>query len=212
MTLEVARSAVTSDEETVRVAIRSFEGLDDAPVRAALNGSGHVTVEEDATVVISLHHRPDAAACREARLLADTELGPGLVLVVEQAGAVDVRRAIQAGAHGIVTFEALERALPASIEAVLAGQIAIPYQFGARAAPRLLTVREKQILGLVVMGMTNAAIASQLFLAESTVKSHLSSAFSKLGVSSRSEAASVILDPTNGVGLGILTIPTQRQS
>jgi DNA-binding NarL/FixJ family response regulator len=59
-----------------------------------------------------------------------------------------------------------------------------------------------------VMGMTNAAIASQLYLAESTVKSHLSSAFAKLGVSSRAEATNVILDPS-AAGLGILTIPTR---
>ncbi len=58
------------------------------------------------------------------------------------------------------------------------------------------------------MGMTNAAIAGQLYLAESTVKSHLSSAFAKLGVASRSEAATVILDPRSA-GLGILTIPSK---
>jgi DNA-binding NarL/FixJ family response regulator len=51
--------------------------------------------------------------------------------------------------------------------------------------------------------LTNSQIASELFLAESTVKSHLSSAFAKLGVSSRSEAVAVILDPERGPGLGI---------
>jgi len=198
-------ATIAGERDRVRVAIRSFDGLDTGPVEAVLAAAGHWPVEDDAIVVVSLHHRPDAAACREARLLADPESGRRLVFVVEQAGVVDVRRAIQAGAHGIVTYSDLERALPASIEAVLAGQIAIPYGFGARAAPQPLTVREKQILGLVVMGMTNAAIAAQLFLAESTVKSHLSSAFSKLGVSSRSEATTVILDPRSA-GLGILTI------
>lgn len=205
MNLEPARTTMTRGRESVRVAIRSFDGLDTRPVEAVLGAAGHRTVEDGATVLISLHRRPDAAACREARLLVDPESGPGLIFVVEQAGVVDVRRAIQAGAHGVVTSAELERALPASIEAVLAGQIAIPYGFGARAAPQPLTVREKQILGLVVMGMTNAAIAAQLFLAESTVKSHLSSAFSKLGVSSRSEATTVILDPRSA-GLGILAI------
>ena len=207
MTTEAPKFTVTRGRTVDEVAIRSFEGLDAGPVEAVLVAAGHrVGDSVDAPVVISLHHRPDAGACREARVLAEAEAEPSLLLVVEQAGVVDVRRAIQAGAHGVVTFATLERALIPSIEAVIAGQIAIPYQFGARAAPRLLTVREKQILGLVVMGMTNAAIASQLFLAESTVKSHLSSAFSKLGVSSRSEATTVILDPRSA-GLGILTIP-----
>jgi DNA-binding NarL/FixJ family response regulator len=60
------------------------------------------------------------------------------------------------------------------------------------------------VLGLVVMGYMNSQIAAQLFLAESTVKSHLSSAFGKLGVRSRNEAVSVILDPARGLGTGIL--------
>jgi DNA-binding NarL/FixJ family response regulator len=55
------------------------------------------------------------------------------------------------------------------------------------------------------MGFTNAAIAAKLFLAESTVKSHLSSAFTKLGVHSRHEAAALLADPDQ-VGLGVLTI------
>jgi DNA-binding NarL/FixJ family response regulator len=56
-----------------------------------------------------------------------------------------------------------------------------------------------------VMGFTNAGIAKKLFLAESTVKSHLSSAFTKLGVRSRHEAAALLSDPQQR-GLGVLTI------
>jgi len=67
-------------------------------------------------------------------------------------------------------------------------------------------VREKQVLGMVVMGFSNGEIANKLVLAESTIKSHLSSAFSKLGVRSRGEATELILDPVNGLGPGILSI------
>jgi hypothetical protein len=42
------------------------------------------------------------------------------------------------------------------------------------------------------------------------VKSHLSSAFTKLGARSRSEATALILDPATGLGPGILTIATDR--
>jgi DNA-binding NarL/FixJ family response regulator len=52
-----------------------------------------------------------------------------------------------------------------------------------------LTRREQEILECVASGMRNGEIATQLHLAESTVKSHLTSAFLKLGVSNRTQAA-----------------------
>jgi DNA-binding NarL/FixJ family response regulator len=78
------------------------------------------------------------------------------------------------------------------------------------ARPKLST-REKQILGMVVLGFSNGEIASKLSLAESTVKSHLSSSFSKLGVRSRNEATAMILDPDGGLGTGILAISEEHE-
>ena len=75
-----------------------------------------------------------------------------------------------------------------------------------------LSAREKQILGMVVMGYMNCDIAKQLYVAESTVKSHLSSAFLKLGVRSRSEAVELILDAEQGLGRGILAITSDGAS
>ncbi len=86
------------------------------------------------------------------------------------------------------------------------GQICVPRQHWRQIAPPALSTREKQILGLVVMGYMNSQIAEQLFLAESTVKSHLSSAFGKLGVRSRNEAVNLILDSERGLGMGILAL------
>ena len=60
---------------------------------------------------------------------------------------------------------------------------------------------------MVVAGMSNKAIAGELFLAESTVKCHLSSAFSKLGVRSRNEAADLILHSGGDGGGGVLSAP-----
>ena len=59
---------------------------------------------------------------------------------------------------------------------------------------------------MVAMGFTNGEIARKLYLAESTVKSHLSSIFEKLGVRSRGEAAELVLDRERGFGTGILAI------
>jgi DNA-binding NarL/FixJ family response regulator len=50
------------------------------------------------------------------------------------------------------------------------------------------------VLSFVARGLTNAQIAEKLFLSESTIKSHLSSAFSKFGVRSRKEAAVLFLE------------------
>jgi DNA-binding NarL/FixJ family response regulator len=52
-----------------------------------------------------------------------------------------------------------------------------------------LTRREQEILECVASGMRNGEIATELHLAESTVKSHLTSAYLKLGVSNRTQAA-----------------------
>jgi DNA-binding NarL/FixJ family response regulator len=99
----------------------------------------------------------------------------------------------------------LDVALWPCLQAVQSGQTWVCGAVtGARFEPPALSAREKQILGLVVMGYMNSQIAAQLFLAESTVKSHLSSAFGKLGVRSRNEAASLICEPERGLGMGIL--------
>ena len=51
-----------------------------------------------------------------------------------------------------------------------------------------LTAREAQVLRLVATGMTNRALAAELFLSEKTVARHVSNIFAKLGVSSRAAA------------------------
>jgi DNA-binding NarL/FixJ family response regulator len=115
-----------------------------------------------------------------------------------------VRAALAAGAAGVVLLDDLDAALWPCLQAVQAGQTCVPRGHWRQIEPPALSAREKQILALVVMGYMNSQIAAQLFLAESTVKSHLSSAFGKLGVRSRNEAVSLILDPERGLGMGIL--------
>jgi len=133
-----------------------------------------------------------------------------IVITCDRSAAGDIRKALDAGVHGVVLADELEDVLPLVLSVVDAGQVSVPGSHRREAGEQVLTMREKQVLGLVVMGMTNAQIASKLFLAESTIKSHLSSSFSKLGVASRNEAVGLILDPARGQGLGILTIPAEK--
>jgi DNA-binding NarL/FixJ family response regulator len=100
----------------------------------------------------------------------------------------------------------LDATLGPCLAAALAGQVCVPRPHAPQVQPAALSAREKQILGLVVMGLMNGEIARQLFVAESTVKSHLSSAFAKLGVHSRNEAVDLIVDPERGRGVGILSL------
>jgi DNA-binding NarL/FixJ family response regulator len=145
----------------------------------------------------------DAIAGRLAPLLSEhTEFR--LTVVCDEVRPGDLRAALAAGVRGVVRAGELASALGPCLEAVRTGQICVPSREARQVEPTALSPREKQVLGLVVLGYMNSQIAERLFLAESTVKSHLSSAFSKLGVASRNEAVELILDPARGLGMGIL--------
>jgi DNA-binding CsgD family transcriptional regulator len=76
-------------------------------------------------------------------------------------------------------------------------------------SPPALSYREKEVLELAAGGLTNSQIASRLFLAESTVKTHLSSAFRRLGVGSRREAAALMRFADNDTRRQLLPAPPQ---
>ena len=70
--------------------------------------------------------------------------------------------------------------------------VSMPASMRHSIEPPALSHRERQALGLALAGLTNAQIARTVFIAESTVKSHLSSAFRRLGVHSRREAVALL--------------------
>jgi DNA-binding NarL/FixJ family response regulator len=145
----------------------------------------------------------------EIALLNDAGAGPILVLC-ERLRPWELRAALQAGASGVILRSEVADTLGPCLEATLSGQVCIPRMHASEVEPPALSNREKQVLGLVVMGHTNGEIADRLFLAESTVKSHLSSAFGKLGVRSRHEAVELILDSERGFGAGILGLSVEQ--
>jgi DNA-binding NarL/FixJ family response regulator len=124
---------------------------------------------------------------RENRRLA-------IVVVSPRATATAVRRTLDAGADALVFEPELAAAMVISVRAVESGQSVVPRNTRAGVERPYLSHRERQVLGLVCEGLTNAEIAKSLVLAESTIKSHMASIFTKFGVHSRKEASAVFLD------------------
>ncbi len=62
-----------------------------------------------------------------------------------------------------------------------------------------LWARQREILELVVEGLSNAEIAGRLYLSESTIKQHLRAAYKVLGVRNRTEAAKTMRHHARGV-------------
>jgi DNA-binding NarL/FixJ family response regulator len=160
-----------------------------------------------AFALLLLTHGTDAERVAELRA-AGRDHPDAHILAVMPAGApnASLRRVLLAGATGIVVDDDLENTLVATARATLAGQLTVPIALSRQIAPRPLSHREKEILALVTLGLTNREIAQTLFLAESTVKTHLSSAFRKLDARSRSEAVTRILDPESGYSATIREI------
>jgi DNA-binding NarL/FixJ family response regulator len=166
----------------------------------------HAEPETGALLVVLCPAREDLRL-RQLRTLTESDAtAPILAVVGADLPNAALRRMLLAGATGIVLEQDTERALVPTAHAVLAGQLTVPHVLGQQIAPRPLSHREKQILALVVIGLTNREIANKLFLAESTVKTHLSSAFRKIDARSRSEAVSRIQDPESSFGLGVLAV------
>lgn len=130
-----------------------------------------------------------------------------MVAVMPEDSRRGIRRAVEAGANGVVFESNLETSLAVTVRAIVAGQIAVPATRRHDVDRPTLSSREKQVIGLVVSGKSNKAIAGELFLAESTVKCHLSSAFAKLGVRSRNEAADLVLQSGAELGFSMVLAP-----
>jgi DNA-binding NarL/FixJ family response regulator len=190
--------------------LRLTETLDASglPLAAqATTGHGLNALRPDFSAVLLVGSDQRTAILEEVRT-ARTALPSAAVIVTicAEVQARDARSMLRVGADGVVTQAHLETALVPAIRAAMAGLVCLPRSQRAHTEPERLSIREKQILAMLVRGFTNAEIARKLYLAESTVKSHLSSAYTKLGVRSRKDAADLILDPGEGLGPGILAM------
>src|SRR5712675_2559679 len=120
-----------------------------------------------------------------------------LIVLTTYDGDEDIYRSLQAGAQGYLLKDMFFEELEEAIRKVHGGSRRIPAQVAERLAERMgssdLTARETEVLEQIVAGHSNKAIATRLNISEATVKSHINSILSKLGVNDRTQAATTAL-------------------
>jgi DNA-binding NarL/FixJ family response regulator len=120
-----------------------------------------------------------------------------IVVLTTYPGDVQVVRALKAGARGYLLKSQVNRELPDVIRAVHAGQKRIPPEIAMELAEHTaeedLSSREIDVLRLIAAGNANKEIAIKLFIAEETVKSHVTNILAKLHANDRTHAVTTAL-------------------
>jgi DNA-binding NarL/FixJ family response regulator len=160
--------------------------------------------EQGAVVVCGWPRLAPGEQRRRARQAVERLSGHRIVLVANIGRRSTLERFLAEGVDGLVLREQVATTLCPTVRAVAAGQLCVPATIRHAVEERPLSLREREVLALVVMGQSNGQIARRLHLAESTVKSHLVSTFAKLGVRSRAEAAQVVSDPQRMLATGVV--------
>lgn len=104
----------------------------------------------------------------------------------------NISQALRAGAKGYLLKDSSNEQIAGAIRGVAAGQLQLPSELAAKFLASTLrpdlSRRELQILASMARGLSNKLIARELSIEETTVKTHATSLFLKLGVRSRTEA------------------------
>ena len=152
----------------------------------------------------------------EATVLIHSHL-PDISIIVLTASDSDKNLfdAIKAGAVGYILKDTNADSFLTDLRSVIAGDGVLPpnlarkllKEFSALASSGIstgdtlpyLTLREREVLELIVQGMSNKEIAAELFISLSTTKCHVKNILNKLHAVSRKQAAQISLDLKAGV-------------
>jgi DNA-binding NarL/FixJ family response regulator len=202
---------------TLRILLVDDERLVRTGLRMILSGEPDLEVVGEASdgaeaIDLARELRPDVVLMDLRMPNVDGVTATKRITALDEAPAVlvlttfdldsDVYSALAAGASGFLLKDVPETQLLAAIRTVNEGVAlftpAITRRLVAAFAPEpsvhsdfditSLTEREREVLGLVARGMSNAEIARTLVVSEATVKTHLSHVLSKLGLVSRTQA------------------------
>lgn len=208
------RIVLADDHTLVREGIRTLLGLveDIELVGEAASGRAALRVILDTRpdVVLLDMRMPEGDGLFVVNELARRgELPATLILTTfdDDAAAIDV---IRAGARGFLLKDVTLERLVAAVRALAAGETAIQPALTARAAQKLaeaaagrapddagagagagaepITPREREVLRLLAAGYSNREIGRALFIAEGTVKNHVSNILTKMCVRDRTRA------------------------
>jgi DNA-binding NarL/FixJ family response regulator len=203
----VIRVCLVEDQTLVREGIRSLLALDSeiAVVAEASDGEEAIKAipEARADVVLLDMRLPKHSGLEVIRRLEAAKALPPTIILTTFDDDEIVLEGVRAGARGYLLKDVSLAELVGAIRTVAAGGTAVrpvvservvkgveaaPASFPRLEPPDPLTEREVEVLRLLTGGYSNREIARALSVAEGTVKNHVSSILSKLGVRDRTRA------------------------
>lgn len=212
------RVLVVDDQALVRSGLCSIlaSAADITIVGEAADGAEAIAVCRDAApdVVVMDIRMPvmDGVEATRRLLSEHGRNAPGILVLTTFDLDEHVHAALRAGASGFLLKDALPDELFRAVRAVAAGDALIapsitrrllahfsessasPANAAALAAVEQLTAREREVLTLIARGLSNQEIGDEMFVAETTVKTHVGRVFMKLGARDRIHAAIVAYD------------------
>ncbi len=191
---------LVDDHAVIRAGLeRLLAGTDDIEVvGAAANGAEALEVVREIRpdVVLMDLQMPEVDGVAATRAIMAEDLGVDVLVLTSFSDSERIIAALDAGAVGYLLKDADPEDVLDGIRAVSRGESPIHPRaaralLGVRAGSQQvqLTSRESEVLGLVREGLANKQIARRLDISERTVKAHLTSAFARIGVSDRTQAA-----------------------
>jgi DNA-binding NarL/FixJ family response regulator len=197
------RLVIADDHPIVRAGLIALFALEhdiDVVAQAATADEAVTAAERENpdVVLIDLQFgaRATATGADATRRIRELDAAPYVLVLTNYDSDADILGAIEAGASGYLLKDAPPHELIAAVRAAAAGESALAPVIASRLLDRMrapqvsLSSREIQVLELVAAGRSNTDVAAELFVSETTVKSHLAHIFSKLGVASRTAAVS----------------------